>query len=67
MHVVEYVIDSYDLRRRGKLTFCVQDFIADLELQDLTHAEGNKHEVGNNQVPADFIVCIKLRTRRRLN
>ena len=40
MHVFEYIIDSYALRRREKLQFCVQVFIADIELQELTHAEG---------------------------
>ena len=39
MHVVKYIIDSHDLRRREKLQFCVQVFIADIELQELTHAE----------------------------
>ena len=39
MPIVEYIIDSYDLRRREKLQFCVHDvFIADIELQELTHA-----------------------------
>ena len=40
VHVVGYVIDSYDLRRREKLQFCVQVFISDMELQELTHVEG---------------------------
>ena len=43
MHVVEYIMtisDSHDLRRREKLQFCVQVFIADIELQELTHAGG---------------------------
>ena len=40
MHVVEYIIDSYHLRRREKLQFCVQAFITNIELQELTHAGG---------------------------
>ena len=38
MHVVEYIIDLYDLRRPEKLQFCVQAFIADIKFQELTHA-----------------------------
>ena len=31
-------IDSYDLQRRAKQQFCVQVFVVDIELQELTHA-----------------------------
>ena len=30
------IIDSYDFRRREKLEFCVQVFVADIELRELT-------------------------------
>ena len=40
MPIAEYIIDSYDLRRRENLHFCVQVFIADIEFQALTHAQG---------------------------
>ena len=46
MHFVEHIIDSYDLRRREKLQFCaVQVFIADIEIQELTHAGGKPYVV----------------------
>ena len=38
MPIVEN-IDSYDLQRRETLQFCVQVFVADIELQELTHGE----------------------------
>ena len=40
MHVVEHIIDSYDLRRREKLQFCVQVFVTDIDFQELTLAGG---------------------------
>ena len=34
------IIDSYDFRRREKLEFCVQVFVADIQLQELTRIGG---------------------------
>ena len=34
------IIDSYDFRRRQKLESCVQVFVADIELRELTRVGG---------------------------
>ena len=62
MHVVEYIIDSYDLRRQEKLQFCVQVFIADIELQAMTHAEGKPGVLYCDMTEVELYKCLLERT-----
>ena len=60
MHVVEYIKDSYDLRRREKLQCYVQVFIADIELQELSNEFHMFTPLEANNFPGNVQQVLKL-------